>query len=423
MGPSLAGSYGACCFGSFEKGFPVGYEGVEVQELLRSDHRATVTQAAVGFSEEIFKYACEKLHKDDVELLRKSLVILHNCKKGGSLPWHHVGYRRGERKFHSGWCGQNLRLQWHRKGDSTRHHVANVMLQAAHYATKYNKIAILCYCGNGFHAGPVVAESVSVVCTELGADCRCEHLMADNWVCDHCLPPNWQVPSSLPSLASTVLNELRMLAQEFARAAPEPELAQQLSGHFPFEVPSVWDYVLLRAQLPERCKVLRDRLEASYQRLPEVRPQNPLIPGGSAGAASALNAALRPPAPEPRFAFLLLGGDNAAHPSQPMTDVGSQRGYGEGWHRPYYLRGSFCELNHMDELQGKQVQELSLLQCAYAVQSWCTVHKADLHEKLPQINEWYLSNEMAKALARWTTEISPEFPWYCQQDFGNFASS
>ena len=95
-------------------------------------------------------------------------------------------------------------------------------------------------------------------------------------------------------MASGVLNELKTLAQEVARAAPEPKLAEQLSAHFPFDVPSVWDYVLLRAQLRERSKALRDRLEDSYKCLPEVRPQNPLIPGDAAGAASALNVGLQP---------------------------------------------------------------------------------------------------------------------------------
>ena len=98
--------------------------------------------------------------------------------------------------------------------------------------------------------------------------------------------------------------------------------------------------------------------------------------------------------------FLLACGGNASAPSQPLTDVGSQAGFGEGWHQTQVLRGTFCGLTHMDLLTGKRVQQLSVLQCAFAFQSWCAKHRDELHEKLPQINAWYLTDESAKALSR-----------------------
>ena len=58
---------------------------------------------------------------------------------------------------------------------------------------------------------------------------------------------------------------------------------------------------------------------------------------------------------------------------------------GEGWHQSEILEGSFCKLKGMGPLMGKRVQDLSLLQCNYAFQTWCTAHMDELHERLPQI--------------------------------------
>ena len=417
----------------FKTCFPKGWGGMPAAELFfdHSDRclRAQCEKLPLELASAALKMAKARqdhriLMPSQVEKLARSAVILHNCKAGGKPAFEQLGRAVKERAGHSCFCGGNFAAQWNRALDSTRDHVACVVLQVLCLGHDYSAVAVLAVCSRAIHASPVVVWAARVVLEALGADMgeQChqqQHLGFPQWPpnCPTCQPYGDQ---DLPPMAVLASQELRHFA---ALAGQVPVsywcgrsgryLLALLAGHYPVPVRGAWRFVVeiasrpqvahsalkeWRSQLATRTRAYGLlKLEKNWQcgvmrRLSIMRDYLPDIARGTQDPkADSLDAT-------PKFV--------EHDTSRSRLHKGN---LSAGWHRERVL-------DH-----GRRIGELSLQECIRAFQQWATDNYQQIAPVLPAFANGYLSQKVAKELANWS--LAPDVPPNPHQDCGNFVGS